>query len=323
MNQTMLDYLKALEREGRGITAEAYRLGLSNFQAWLDSNGVADPPKVTFEQLERFQRYMAEDYRSPKREKLGRATQRTRLAAVKGYYRWLYARGITLTDPAKKIRLPKIAKSFVAKDHLTQQEATALLQTQAKRMDSYKDGSLEWAIESRNLAMLSLAIATGRRRRSLLHLRVKDLDFDRSEIRIEWEKGKPGRVLPCIKWAMDAAKEYVDNARSRILNGRKDAGWLFVSSKGQRVCREFLSRLTARVQKQSAEENPDLEGFGEKRLGSHGLRVTFATMLFLNGAGIRDVNELLLHEQLTTTARYTPLELEDLRRACRLAHPRA
>jgi site-specific recombinase XerD len=46
-------------------------------------------------------------------------------------------------------------------------------------------------------------------------------------------------------------------------------------------------------------------------------------MMFLNGAGIRTVNELLLHKQMSTSARYTPLELDDLRRVCRVAHPRA
>jgi len=46
-------------------------------------------------------------------------------------------------------------------------------------------------------------------------------------------------------------------------------------------------------------------------------------MLFLNGANIRCVNELLLHERLSTTAKYTPLDLDDIRRALKGAHPRA
>jgi site-specific recombinase XerD len=122
---------------------------------------------------------------------------------------------------------------------------------------------------------------------------------------------------------MGVASEYIKEARPVLVNGGKDPGWLFPSVRTDRVCGEYLGRMLRIVQERTAEANPDLEELGEKKLSSHSLRVTFATMMFLNGAGIRFINELLLHKNISTTARYTPLELDDLRRACRLAHPRA
>ncbi len=63
--------------------------------------------------------------------------------------------------------------------------------------------------------------------------------------------------------------------------------------------------------------NPDLDELGRKTITAHSLRVTFASLLFQGGANIRTINELMMHEQLGTTARYTPVELNDLRKVCR------
>lgn len=323
MHETMTDFLKSLRRDNRASTAETYELGLMNFQVWLDTRPL-DPLKATRDDLVAFQRYLASDYRSPQGGKLGRTTQATRLAAVKSYYLWMNLRDLILHDPAKDLVPPKSHKrAAVHADHLTQQEATALLQTQARHAANQKSGTRRWALAQRNLALLCLAIATGRRRTSLLNLRVKDLDFQHDEIRIEWEKGKPGRVLPCIPWAMQAAKEYVKTARPFLLRKRPDLGWLFVGYSIPRVTKDHLRQMLKVLQAKTVSENPDLTDLAAKHIRPHGLRVTFATMLFLNGANIRTVNELLMHVRLSTTARYTPLELDDVRRALKLAHPRA
>jgi integrase/recombinase XerD len=70
-------------------------------------------------------------------------------------------------------------------------------------------------------------------------------------------------------------------------------------------------------------ENPDLQELPGKHITWQSLRVSFATLLFANGCAIRSVNELMLHRSLSSTARYTPIPVEDLRQVCRTAHPRA
>jgi integrase len=58
-------------------------------------------------------------------------------------------------------------------------------------------------------------------------------------------------------------------------------------------------------------------------LTPHSLRVSFAVLLFCGGASIRTINKLMLHDRLDTTARYTPVPLDDLHRTCLRAHPMA
>lgn len=322
-NKAIYDFLEALRRENRRSTAECYELGLQNLQQWLEIKGL-DPLRVTQESLEQFQRWLSDDYRSPTGKKLGVGTQATRIAAVKTFYRWLHRSGKLLVNPAKGLLSPKVPRSkAVTSDYLTQQEATALLQTQADWVTKQPRGSRRWAGRQRDLALLCLALATGRRRLSLLSLRVEHLDFKRSEIMVVWEKGKPGRVLPCAKWAMQVVQEYVKHGRRVLLGRRPDPGWLFVGNRIPRVTKDHLRQFLRELQARTVAANPDLLELADKRIRPHSLRVTFARLLFLNGANIRAVNELLLHTKLTTTARYTPLELEDVRHALKLAHPRA
>ena len=172
--------------------------------------------------------------------------------------------------------------------------------------------------------MLSLALALGRRRKAMWNLRVADIDRKRNEVRVNWEKGKPGRVFPVAPWAMNVAHEYVEKARPLLVKkDGEDNGWLFVGQRTERVCGEYLGRLLRSIQRFAAEENPDLVELPNKKLKTHSLRTTFATLLFFNGASIRSVNELLMHQNLATTAMYTPLGLDDVRQALRLSHPRA
>jgi site-specific recombinase XerD len=150
---------------------------------------------------------------------------------------------------------------------------------------------------------------------------VKDLDFMRDEIRVEHEKGKTGRVLPVAHWAMVAAKEYLEKARHRFATaGQSDL--FFIGKRKPRVTVHTNDTLKE-LQRQTVEENPDLSELATKNLTTHGLRVTFAKLLFNGGCNLRSVNELMLHNRLSTTAYYTPLSLEELRSACRVAHPRA
>ena len=322
MNENMSKFFRWMELQGRASTVPCYRKALLRYDEWLTANRL-DVLVVSSNVLMSFQRWLAEEYRRPNdRKPLKKSTQATWLSAVKAFHRWMYRRGNAIHDPARALKLPKIKRKSVVAAHLNQQEATAVIQTQAKIVAEKKKGSRQWAAEFRNLAMLALALATGRRRETLLSLRVKDLDFERKEVRIEWEKGRPGRVLPCAGWAMTIALEYIKRARP-VIAPRPDPSWLFAGVRTPRVCSEYLGRLLVQVQAKTVEANPDLEELAEKELSSHSLRATFATMMFLNGAGIRVINELLLHRQISTTARYTPLELDDLRRACRLAHPRA
>lgn len=324
MHATLDNYLKALELAGRASTAASNRRVLERYQGYLRNAGLDDPLQATEVHVRGYQRYLAEDYRRPDtRRALMKATQATWISVVKAFYVWAYRRGMIATDPARRVKPPRIVRRKVKADPLDQQETMAFLQTQAQRVAVRTLGTRSWAVECRNLALLALAFATGRRRESLRDLRVGDLDFQRNEVRVEWEKGKAGRVLPVAAWAMQLVRPYLEHARPVLLGLAPDPAWLFLGARTERICGEYLGRLVQALQVRTAEAHPDLDELAAKKLSSHSTRVTFATVLFRNGADIRGINELLLHRRLSTTAKYTPLHVDDLRRACRAAHPRA
>ncbi len=320
MHPSMTDYLDYLRTAGRAETARGYGNALSHYQRWLTATGL-DPLTITTEGIRQYQRYLAEVYVSPRGRPLGRNTQGTRLATVKAYHAWLARRGLTLTDVSRTVQLPTIAKGPVRKDHLTLQESTALLQTLSAEAAAFPEGCARWADTVRTLAFFALALATGRRRAGLRDLQLGHVDFTRNEIRVEREKGRPGRVLPVAPWAMVCLRTYIERARP-VLLWQADNPWLFVGDRSPQLGRNTIGEMLTRAHTATVAANPDLTELAAKRLTPHSLRVSFAHLLFQGGANLRTINELMLHESLGTTARYTPLGLDDLQRICTTAHPR-
>jgi integrase/recombinase XerD len=321
MHPTMLDYLGTLRTAGRLETARGYGNVLAHYQRWLTASG-CDPLTITTEQVRAYQRYLHENYISPRGTRLAKGTQATRLATVKSYHAWLARRGLTLTDVARPVQLPTIRRGPVRRDHLSVQEVSALLNTLAAEVDGFPRGSQRWADAVRTLALIALGLATGRRRSGLLELRVEQVDLERNELRIEREKGRTGRVLPVATWAMQCLRVYLEQARP-VLLWRADLPWVFVGDRNPQIGRNTITELLVRAHERTVAANPDLTELAAKRITPHSLRVTFASMLFHGGANLRAINELMLHGSLGITARYTPLELTDLQRVCSTAHPRA
>jgi len=322
MHARIEEFLESMRGEGRESTARGYAHSLAVFEAWLQKRNL-DLLMATFADLQAYQRFLADEYLTPANEHLNRSTQSTRLAALKSFYQWLEDRELVPESPARLLKLPKVSRRTVNKDALDLQEATALVQTQAGIVSGLKPGTLRWARQYRNLALLCLALASGKRREIFRTLKVSDLDLKRHELRVAHEKGRIGRVVPVAAWAVQICALYIAEARQRLFRGRQDAGFLFPGAMtdqlGGNVFMEFLKSL----QIAAAAENLDLEGLQTKHLTPHVLRVSYATLLFSNGCNIRSINELMNHSRLTTTAKYTPIPLEDLRRVCRAAHPRA
>lgn len=320
MHPSMIHYLDYLRTAGRIETARGYGNALSHYQRWLVTADL-DPLTITTEGIQQYQRHLAEVYLSPRGKRLARTTQACRLGTVKAYHAWLARRGITLTDVSRMVRLPIIVKGPVRKDHLSLQEATALLQTLSVEAATFPVGCARWADAVRMLAFFALALASGRRRSGLRSLQVVHLDLARNEIRVEREKGRAGRVLPVAPWAMVCLRTYVERARP-VLVWQADNPWLFVGERSPQLGRNTIGEMVARAHAATVVANPDLTELAAKRLTPHSLRVSFAHLLFQGGANLRTINELMLHESLGTTARYTPLGLDDLQRICATAHPR-
>jgi integrase/recombinase XerD len=315
------EYLTALHLADRHETARTCREDLTAFQQWIDPQRL-DLLALTTEDLRRYQRYLVEEYRTRNGAALSRTTQSKRISVIKAFYRWLEKRGVIVVDISRAIIPVHVPKRVVTKDYLTMQEVTALLQTQAEHVNACASGGKAWARALRDLAFLCLGIASGRRRGGMLGLKVSDLDATRNEVRCEREKGATGRVLPLAPWAMAVVQTFIRRARPLLCEDPANP-FVFPGRGMRALCKQTTGEIVVGAHRLTVERNPDLVELAGKRVSTHSLRVSFATLLFTNGCPIRIVNELMMHEELSTTARYTPIPLADLRRVCRSAHPRA
>lgn len=322
LHPDMAEYLAYLELRGRQMTAVSVAMVFLRFRRWLDAEHL-DPVAISSADLERFQEHLVTTYRTPQGRPLARSTMSTSMAVLQGWYRWLVDRHRLVADPARHLGIRVPRSRVVLKDHLSLQEATALIQTQAQIVLGHRAGSLRRANELRTLAAISLALATGRRIGGLCALTVAQVDLDRRELRIDREKGQTGRVLPVAGWAIDVVGIYLRESRPLLTRGNDMMPWLFLDLTGTApMLTHALRGMFRRLLGRAITENPDLDELPGKRISWHSLRVSFATLLFSNGCDIRSVNELLLHRRLSTTARYTPVPIDDLRQVFRTAHPR-
>lgn len=314
-------YVTYLHGLGRQSTARKVMQYLTAYGAFLASRGQTFTT-ATVSGAEAYQAHLARPTAGTRGRGLARSTQAVRLGALRSFHRWLRRRGHALIDPMATLDLPRLPRRTVATEHLTQQEAQALMDTAMAATTASPTGSKSWAVAWRTAAMIAMAMATGRRIAGLCSLQLADLDPDRLELRVAREKGHRGRVLPVAAWAVGIVIQYRDHARPVLLRSRTSAA-LFLGERDEHISEGSFREHLAALLQQASVTNPDLPGFTTKRITPHSLRVTCARLLFTNGCPIRSVNEILLHRQLSTTTQYTPVFLEELRRAIIGVHPRA
>ena len=324
----MLRYLEYLHLKDRSKTARTAGQTLEQFGGWMRTRNY-DPLQATTQILQDYQSWLTTTYKTPRGKPLAKTTLCARIAYIKSWYDWLEERSLIISDPAKKLYMKWQPKQNVQKDYLSLQEATALVQTQAEKLEDAKKGTYTWHHALRDLALISLALASGRRIGGLITLKVEHIDLERNEVRVEKEKGRTGRVLPLADWSISILKSYITESRPWFLDAYNpehtgNVPWLFLNKEADHhITTSALKWILKELVKLTVKANTDLDDLPGKNITWHSLRVTFAKMLFSNGCDIRSVNELMLHTQLSTTARYTPIPVEDLRHVFLTTHPRA
>jgi len=204
------------------------------------------------------------------------------------------------TNPAKAIRSPKIPKRVPK--FLTVDEVFALL--------SAPKGVT--VLELRDKAILELFYASGLRLSELIALNLEHIDLDQPMVRV-LGKGNKERLVPMGKNAVASLKIYFDK-RKILLNGRGDDRAIFLNKSGTRLSARAVERLIDKYLKRTGIQ---------KKVTPHVLRHTFATHLLNSGADMRGIQELLGHASLSTTQRYTHVELDKLMEIYDKTHPKA
>jgi integrase/recombinase XerC len=220
-----------------------------------------------------------------------------RLAAVRALFKYLRQQNLIVNDPSQGLRLPRASR------HLP---STLEIDTIPQLLDR----STEDPLEIRDLAMLELMYGSGLRLAEVCGLNLQDLDLSTGEIRI-FGKGQKTRINPLGEASIKAIRLWL-TLRNAYATPTESA--LFLSQRRSRISprnvQERLNRL-ARHNGLSGKVHP------------HMLRHACASHFLQNSSDLRAVQELLGHENLSTTQIYTHLDFQHLATIYDSAHPRA
>jgi len=173
---------------------------------------------------------------------------------------------------------------------------------------------LSTPIGKRDSAILEMLYSTGIRVGELVSLKLSDIHFDNNRITVFGKGSKERNVLFGEELA-SKLKLYIDSGRNELINKQKsNSNILFLNHYGKPLTERGVEYILNNIVKKS-----DLDFV----IYPHMLRHTFATHLLDNGADLKVVQELLGHENLSTTQVYTHVSNERLRRVYLNAHPRA
>lgn len=294
-----LDYLTA-ERGGSDNTIAAYRNDLTQLSEVMTRRGKAGEDAgwadVGRDDLIEYILWLKErEYAS--------ATVARKVAAMKSFFGFLLRSGAIEENPAEELDSPKVKKQLP--HTLTPDEVDRLLALPGQ------GGSTPKAL--RDTALLETLYATGMRVSEVAGVTLDDLDLAAGTVRCVG-KGSKERVMPLYAEATQAIRVYLENGRPALVGHNAEERTLFLNPRGERLTRQGLWLIIKGYARQIELED---------RVTPHTLRHSFATHMLNGGAGLREVQRLLGHANISTTQVYTHISQDRLRQVYDGAHPRA
>ena len=286
-----LDYLSYQKRYSNN-TIIAYRNDLNSFADYLEVFfETNDAGVVSRRMISSFIADLAESGIS------SRSINR-KLSSIQSFYGFLLKEGPLEVNPAKSVQRPKTSSHLPSVMRSEQVEQLFDPNRFAANFEGRRD-----------LALLSVFYACGLRRDELINLKVLDIDFHQSQLKVLGKRNKE-RIIPIAPELIKILRSYIDE-RGQVNSSEP---FLFLTGKAQKmypslvyeIVKNYLSKVTTM----------------EKR-SPHVLRHTFATHLLNEGANLQSIKDLLGHASLATTQIYTHTSLEKLKDVYNQAHPRS
>ena len=238
-----------------------------------------------------------QSHRKPQGGEISVGHRCSQMWIVKGFFRFLYERKKILIDPGARfpiLRTPQIMPKGV----LSNEQVLRLLAQPA----------LASPLGYRDRAMLELLYSSGLRGLELVRLTIYDVDFKDGTVRVLQGKWSRDRIVPLGQTAAGYLREYMAQVRPILLTkpaGKTAVSQLFLNNYGGPLNSHVLRRIVRRLAKAAGLPH---------NTAAHGLRHACATEMLKGGANVRHVQELLGHENLTTTQRYTRVVPVDLQK---------
>ena len=227
------------------------------------------------------------------------STVNRHISSLKSFFNYLVDENIIKVSPMEEVSSLKKAKKLPK--YLSISEVNKLLNI-----------PLNSEFDYRNKAMLELMYATGLRVSELVSIEYSNIDFENSIIRING-KGKKERIIPLGEVASYYLKVYLSDYRSKLLK-RNTYNQVFLNNHGKPITRQGFNYILENIR--------ELTGI-TKEITPHVLRHSFATHLLEGGADIRSIQEMLGHENISTTNIYTEVVNDVLRSNYEMYHNRS
>ena len=297
MYKTLDDFIKYLsnKRSGSKRTSDAYYRDIARFITFLNDNNIKD-----FEDVDK---NVVHDYisllRSGKitKTKLSDSSYARNLSSLRSFYKYLNV--VHKCDVNPFLSVKKVHASKHLPDVLTYEEVMQVL-------NSF---DLDDPLSLRNKTIVETLYCCGLRISELCDLKLDDIDFKEMCLRVIG-KGNKERIVPFPSMLKESFYDYLEKYRS--INAKDNVSNFFVSKRGGKISPRSVQLLLDDVSKKC----------GLKvNIHPHVFRHSFATHLLDNGADIRVVQELLGHENLSTTELYTHLTYERLNKTIKDFHP--
>ena len=279
-------------------TCRAYDHDLREFSAYLAENGIVDEGGAAFSAAvtpRTLRGYLGVLHKKNKKKTIAR-----KLAAVRSFFDFLVEREMAAGNPAKRVQTPKQEKTIPA--CLSVDDTFRLL-------DAIKTDSLAG---KRDRAMFETLYSCGIRVSELVGMNWFDVDACRKFVRVSGKGGKD-RVVPIGEKSLAAIRAYREGLRLEKAVPLDQDGPLFLNRYGGRITARSVGRILDRRIRECGLFTS---------VSPHGLRHSFASHMLDAGADLRALQEMLGHQKLSTTQRYTHISIDTLMAAYDKAHPR-
>ena len=291
--KTLDKFLRTLrERNASLHTIKAYTGDLNNFVQYIGSRKWPEIDHIT---IRGFLSHLYE-------KGLGKTSVARSLAAVRSLYRWLAQEGIVEHNPAALVSTPRLPKKLPRVP--TVEEINSVLDGDMPEIASFPE---------RDRLMLELLYGCGIRNSELVGINVDDVRVSAEAILIRG-KGKKERYVPFGDAVKSALAPYLPLRQTVLSECRKNTPALLINQRGGRLTTRSVGRIIKKIAVAKG-LSPDVH--------PHTLRHAFGTHMLEEGADLRAIQELLGHERLSTTQRYTQLSMKHLLSVYDQTHPRA
>jgi integrase/recombinase XerC len=293
VSRAVADFLRHLrERNSSPHTIKAYSGDLANFAVYVGSRGWKSIDHIAI------RGFLSQLYEKG----LGKTSVARSLAAVRSLYRWLAREGVVEQNPAKLVATPRLAKKLPRVPTI-------------EEMNSVLDGQMPEtaAFPERDRLMLELLYGCGIRNSELTGINLDDIRLSAEAILIRG-KGKKERYVPFGESARSALVAYLPVRQATLAQTPKNTPALLINHRGGRLTTRSVGRIIKAIAVAKG-LSPDVH--------PHTLRHAFGTHMLEEGADLRAIQELLGHERLATTQRYTQLSMKHVLQVYDQTHPRA